>query len=289
MPPVDTTAGDRPDTALRRVIVPLDGSELAERALGPAREVAAAAHAEIALMTVTADSRYEERLSYLKELAGRITATRPAAVVRAPDPARSIAEFGDHDDALLVMSTHGRGGLRRAVLGSVAAETVGMLSRPVLLVGPRCQASEELAGRVLVCLDGSPGAESILVPASAWCHQFELQPWLVTVVTGPRSPSGTPLTEEDAAANLERIAARLRDEGLHPGHEVVCHDSAAGPLVALAMGLPAAIVALTTHRRADTDQPALGATAARMVHDAPCPVLLGQPGECAASASDQGR
>lgn len=276
MPPVETTAGERnPDAALRRVIVPLDGSELAERALGPAREVAAAAHAEIALMTVAADDCYEEGLSYLNELAGRITATRPAAVFRAPDPARCIAGLAEHDDALLVMSTHGRGGLRRAVLGSVAEETVRLLSRPVLLVGPRCQTSEELAGqKMLVCLDGSPCAEAILAPASAWCHQFELQPWLVTVVSGARS-NGTPLTEQQAEANLERIAAGLRDEGLHPGHEVVCHDSAAGPLVTLAMGLPAAILALTTHgRRTGRERLTLGSTAAQVVHDAPCPVLV---------------
>lgn len=134
------------------IVVPLDGSELAARALERAQPLAAATGATIVLVTAVpglidgapwrADQQTlagDHRLSYLEAARQQVEAAGlPVQIYLGPTPAAAtIMDVGDRVEAdLIVMSTHGRGGWQRIRLGSVAWDVVQMAQRPVLLVPP---------------------------------------------------------------------------------------------------------------------------------------------------------
>lgn len=151
-PPVGKTVA-----ALRRIIVPLDGSPVAEAALAPAMDLARAAQAAVTLLRVAPPgpagqaaidgagvlldvARIEEQHGraaglYLAEVRATLPAdVRIEAMVLRGAPGAVLTEvLGGGGVDLAVMSTHGRGGLHRLVMGSVAEQVV-RAGVPVLLV-----------------------------------------------------------------------------------------------------------------------------------------------------------
>ncbi len=150
-------------TELRRAIVPLDGSPLSETSLPTAGALAGKLGLEVALLRVVPtvplayleyepysqdfDPRIEEQMNvaaddYLERigdgLGGNTQVSRHRLNGRA---AAEIVDFAANDaEGLIVMSTHGRSGVGRWVLGSVADRVVCSSHRPVLLVRPHPQA-----------------------------------------------------------------------------------------------------------------------------------------------------
>lgn len=151
---------------LRRILVPLDGSALSEQVLPVVRDLARnATPATITLLhmepyrlttgyppvplggmlepaTVEADA-----LEYLHEIAQRLDETHTDTVVRTISPTRFadtiLTEAKQRRANLIAMATHGRGGLRRALLGSVADKVLRGSTLPLLLVRPRRSARRE--------------------------------------------------------------------------------------------------------------------------------------------------
>lgn len=140
-----------------KILVPLDGSSIAERALAMARELAVQFNSEITLCRVASMSGYADvaltptfielhnaavkeahtYLSKLKQLLrseGVITHIRLFEQGAPADTIIDIAEEGDFD--LIVMTTHGRSGIERWLMGSVAERVVRHTDIPVLLVRP---------------------------------------------------------------------------------------------------------------------------------------------------------
>lgn len=147
------------------VIVPLDGSELAEAALEPAREIAekfgstliliraiepmshliasqppavfespASAEANVELIEQVVDAEREEATKYLEAVQARVTGKVEFLVVEG-QPAGAISEVaGERQAGLIVMSSHGRGGLGRVIFGSVADAVLQQSHTPVLLI-----------------------------------------------------------------------------------------------------------------------------------------------------------
>ncbi len=140
-----------------KILVPLDGSALAERALPHAEEIAKGTGAELILMQVigipladvpeagpaeeekTFEGEIASARTYLESIGDRL---RPAGL-----SVRSIVARGDADEQILgfahrenvdilVMSTHGRSGLSKLVMGSVAQKVMLTTKRPVMLVKP---------------------------------------------------------------------------------------------------------------------------------------------------------
>lgn len=146
-----------PASSYRTIVVPLDGSPLAEQALGQVLPLVKATGATLRLVAVapvSADSAHggatelaggtashqdeAARLTaYLAQVAEQLQATRLAVQtqVRVGHPAEEILRFSDETDAdLIAMSTHGRSSLQRFWLGSVALKVVQSAYRPVLLI-----------------------------------------------------------------------------------------------------------------------------------------------------------
>lgn len=127
-----------------RVIVPLDGSDLSERAVALGALLARSVGATLVLVSVTAppldveSQAHEASISrYLKNLVDMLPSDGLAARLEVlyGEPAEEIGRLCRPGD-LLVMSTHGRSGLSLLLQGSVAAELLRLAPCPVLLVRP---------------------------------------------------------------------------------------------------------------------------------------------------------
>ncbi len=139
----------------RRVLIPLDGSEVAESVLPFAEQIAGPLDAEVLLVRVVepivtavalasgevggADALVHHQLAakrYLEDLAERLTAKglRARTLAALGVPAVEIVAIAEAEKAdLIAMTTHGRSGIRRFVFGSVAQEVLRAASVPVLL------------------------------------------------------------------------------------------------------------------------------------------------------------
>jgi nucleotide-binding universal stress UspA family protein len=134
----------------KRMLVPLDGSPLAEGVLPHAQALAISLGAELVLLRVAfahvlpagdpiqaQAAAVQEAEDYVTALAQRLQAQglRAEAKVRYGDPVEEILDHvvWDHID-LIAMATHGRTGLKRVVLGSVAEAVLRRTSVPMLLV-----------------------------------------------------------------------------------------------------------------------------------------------------------
>ncbi len=142
----------------KKILVPLDGSELAEKALPHATALAKACGAEVTLATVVqwslgagaskieaipeavaerASALKAEALLYLEKVQRNLKGHGVTAHLAAleGDVASAIIAFAEQKGFdLVTMATHGRSGLDRFVMGSVAEKVVRSTSKPVLLV-----------------------------------------------------------------------------------------------------------------------------------------------------------
>jgi nucleotide-binding universal stress UspA family protein len=153
----------RPLSSIRRILVPLDGSELAEQALVPAQIVGAVFDAEIILFRVVdfpgyaaksqgagmytsavEDAMRETAEEYLAQTAGYLQAqgARVKWETRLGLATERILEAAQEQVAdLIIMSTHGRSGLGRWVMGSESERVLSASQIPVLLVRSKEQAN----------------------------------------------------------------------------------------------------------------------------------------------------
>jgi nucleotide-binding universal stress UspA family protein len=140
-----------------KILVPLDGSDLAERAIRHAREIARGTRSEILLMQAVnfplpvvpeavlipdagwlAEAK-KEAARYLEGIAAplREAGMRVRTLLDERPPADAILHVARREEAdLIVMSTHGRGGISRMLMGSVAESVFRATSRTVMLVKP---------------------------------------------------------------------------------------------------------------------------------------------------------
>ncbi len=238
----------------KRLLVPLDGSSLAESVLPVAAQIARALQGTLILFRVydipssdiplrVIEAEAEAAFAYLAEvarrpeLAGLTVETKTLGGAAALNILDAVQEYRAD---LLVMSSHGRSGFRRWALGSVAERVVRHTSVPVLVLhGARDgEAHRTTAQAALVALDGSPLAERVLAPTAellaALSAPQEGALHLVRVVMPPveissASPvgQGAPLLEREdqtlreAEGYLLKLAERIGEEGLNGHHPTV--------------------------------------------------------------------
>lgn len=140
-----------------RILVPLDGSALAERAINHAAEIARGTGAEIILLeavqvpfSLSPEAGAREALKTVGEIAAKSRdylggivsrlekdGLKARAVVLEGSADSAILGFAHNEDVdILVMSTHGRTGLSKTIMGSVAEKVMLTTKRPVMLVKP---------------------------------------------------------------------------------------------------------------------------------------------------------
>lgn len=270
------------------LVVPLDGSEFAERALRPACAFAAQLeNARVVLLSCTWGDGRRVR-AHLDDRAAMFDGVVDVEtrIVADVEPTEAIVEtVASMPDALLCMATHGRSGLRTAVFGSVAEQVVCRSSRPLVLVGPACRTVllPGERGRLLVCSDGSHFSDAVVPAAASWGHRLHLDPWVAEVVVPDEAVvyPGQPLGSreiEAASARLDGLAARLGASTLSARTEVLHGTPVSRSIADFAVRLPAGLIAMATHGRTGLVRSAMGSVAAEVVRRAPCPVLVARPG-----------
>jgi nucleotide-binding universal stress UspA family protein len=268
------------------IVVPLDGSAFAERAIRPACSIATRLEqARVLLVSCVPDDfdAAQHELDDRARLYGEVVdiGTR---IVRTGDPAEVIlAIAATEPDGILCMATRGKGAVRAAVLGSVSTQVVRRSTEPLILIGPHCRTTLLPAerGRLLACSDGSELSDSIIPVAATWCDRLQMEPWLTEVVGPDEDPEPAnqprPNREVEAAkARLSVLSTRLCTPTSHAGIRVV-HGAPGRSIPWLAERLPAALIALTTHGRGGPTRVTMGSVATEVVRHAPCPVLITRP------------
>ncbi|MCI0433549.1 MAG: universal stress protein [Gemmatimonadetes bacterium] len=301
----------------RNILVPLDGSGFAEHALAAAIGLARASDGQLHIVQVHEvpfmplppesivrwdsawdDSLREREQAYLRSLADRVV-ERTGLAVRTQlidgDPAYALGEYAREAAIdLIVMTTHGRGGLSRWWLGSVAGDLARNSHTPVLLLRPGEQELDLGASlnirHVLVPLDGSGLARDVLEPAT-WLGSLSGACYTLLTVTLPSPPVTQPFMIPEVwadqktidaeqlrtAAELGRIAARLRKKGFDVQAAVEPHMTPARAILEYARTHDVDVIAIATNGRSGIARFALGSVADKVVRGADRPVLLFRP------------
>ena len=263
------------ETPFTDILVPLDGSEMAERALSPALDLATRARVPLrALRRVLSDDK-EEATEYLAAIADRCAPTLDVdtQVVDRESIPDAILE-GLAPGTLLCMSSHGRGGVARAVMGSVAEAVLRTLDRPALMVGPHLAPSALFTGRVVACVDGSPEADRTLAPGQAWAALLGRGLWLMEVVEPGVLPEWA--ADDDDVVESAHVAALAAELDSVEGWDVLHDTDPARALVAMAASpsAPTGLLVMATHGRTGWDRLRLGSVTTATVHAATVPVLV---------------
>jgi nucleotide-binding universal stress UspA family protein len=254
------------------VVVPLDGSALAERALPVARWLACRSGAGLHLVTTDWHGGTAEPSRYLACVAAGIG---DAVVKTSVHPRRTAPEAialarGEDPGALVCMTTHGRGGLRWAMLGSVAEEVVHQLGEPVLLVGRHCDPTwpTARAGDLLVCV-GGPAADTDVDAVRRWSTALGMRVRLV-FVAHPLDVETAQLPDECFAPLRERFA----EVGIDAPGELLRSSYVAGAIADAAADLPAFAVVAARRPHGKVGRTLLGDNLPAIVAASPCPVLV---------------
>ena len=306
----------------RQILVPLDRSALAEQALGRAASLARASHAAVDVALVHEPlpfaayndipwhaEQWRDEQRYLDTIVQELVSgaavsvshnvLRGAAVDMICQRAREI------DADLIVMTSHGRTGLNRFWLGSVADAVIRRSGIPVLVLRPIENATRRDAtkpfSKILVPLDGSALAADALESAIslAKCSAARLvllrvvQPVpLIGMEAGLPYAYAAPVPDQiateglanEARRELADVARRLRIEsGLDVEPFVVIASNVAQGIIDFARGQDVDAIAMSTHGRG-ASRLLLGSVADKVLRASGLPMLLHRPVEVAVSA-----
>ncbi len=298
-----------------KVLVPLDRSLLAEEAIGHAASLARRCNAELDLLLVHepfphvdpddplwSEARLDNDQQYIEQIASELITganlTVTCAVMRG-EVAETIRLRAKNVHAdLIVMTTHGRTGLSRAWLGSVADSVMRHSSIPVLMVRPTETSRERRALRqpfthVLVPLDGSATAADILSTATDFARANGADVALLRVVpsvplvvpldvtvpvafgpsTIPDEPATAALVAEKAK-ELTEVARQLRERtGVSVEAHVYVGERPADAINEFAAQHGIDVIAMTTQGRG-VSRLLLGSVADKVLRSSGLPVLL---------------
>jgi len=276
---------------IRRILVPMDGSSEAEVALGAIMPLVRAYRPEVTVFCVLEGP--DPSLKAPAYLAKACAALRSNGVnasldVREGKPAEQILAYAREKGVdLIALSTHGRTGIGRVLVGSVTEEVLRKATAPVLVCRPGTVQPEWK--RILVALDGSPRAEEVFEDAVPLALKLGLPLHLVRVALPVVSGAGVGefpivIPAEDPMPYLKEAAARLRARGVE-ARPVGLEGRAAFEVLRYAAEEGTSLIAMTTHGRTGLSRVLLGSIAEEILRHAPCPVLVRRTQPAAAPAT----
>ena len=275
------------------MLVPLDGSEFALQAMPTARALADRFGAELQTISVVRADKDAARLRALAsaELGVEVGDDR-ALVVSSGDPVDVIATRAAHLDACLVcMTTHGRGRLSGAAIGSVARSVLQRSIAPIVALGPmadnpgwsprpRAWPEPLSVPRIVACVDGSETSEQVLPLAAAWARALGMSLTVLTVIADEPPPIRPEPKRRYGSADDPESYINTLVQGLQGTVPDVDGEVVRDP-ISPADGVrfhleqrPAGLVALTTHARSGAQRIRLGAAGASIVRASVAPCLV---------------
>ena len=290
----------------KNIMLPLDGSHFSELALPLSIDVARSSGARLHLVRVhvpaltTADVAVTECYDMLVRQwesdaqATAVSRVRDAGVevvgelLSGPVVTMLQQYVRDANIDLVIMTTHGRSGIRRAVLGSVAEQCVRRTEVPILLL--RAQTAQENVAsdvadirRILVTLDGSIESEAVVEHATLLARATGAELILARVAAAPFDVAitiGADALREylerltaQAIAYLEKVAEDMPDD-LRIRTIAVCANSATEGIMRCAQEQHVDLIAMATHGRSGWARVAVGSVAETVLHRSATPVML---------------
>lgn len=297
-----------------RLLVPLDGSRLAENVLPYTRSLAGALHLRIDLLSVVEtmdfartthaghvrdfDSLFEAAMQegkrYLEIIAQSFDGTDVSYAIEHGLADKIIIENGGRDKGTLIcMATRGRSGIHRWLMGSVAEKVLRGATNPLLLVrgeeGGKTDGAASLKS-VVVPLDGSRLAETVLPHAIELAKKLGLEIVLARAYQPPLSTySGADapyipnrdalltLVKEEAGAYLDAKVNELKATGIEKVSSISMFGSGADEIIDLGRSTPENLIAMCTNGRSGVNRWVLGSVTEKVVRHSGDPVLVVRP------------
>jgi nucleotide-binding universal stress UspA family protein len=289
------------------MLIPLDGSQVAEQVLPYARCLAKALTIPVDLLEVVdietlrllanpergryldtlLSEKMESSKSYLEAIAQTFQGTQVTCIVEKGNAEDAVIERAATDKGtLIVMATHGRSGIQRWVLGSVTDKVLHGSTNHLLLIRAHDQdkpVGEALLKKVIVPLDGSPVAETVLPYVIDLAKKMSLEVVLVRAFALPASTADEYQTYTDELIGLIEAEARdylaekmkeMKGKGLENVSSVVNVGYGAEEIITLARKTPDNFIAMCTHGRSGVKRFVLGSVTDRVVRHSGDPVLI---------------
>jgi nucleotide-binding universal stress UspA family protein len=288
--------------AYKRLLVPLDGSELAERAIPYAKTIAKAKSSELILFTVNiavVEQLDRPMKAYLELNAKELQSqgVKASTAIAYGSVADEIVSFADKNNIdLIIVSTHGYSGIKRWVLGSVARKVLYGTGTQVLLIKSKApKVSEVEFKKILLPLDGSPFSETPIPFVTDLTKGAEAEVMLTVVSEPPLVPSygDRPINpvwqehrdklwaemQQQAAEYLKKTKAKLEKQGMKIKSQVVPSElgRVAESILQIAEKEKVNLIAMATHGRSGISRWVYGGVTSRIVEQSMQPVLLIRP------------
>ena len=300
-----------------RMLIPLDGSKTAENVLPYGRILARTFQIPVELMevldiagmashvaaekarrldtVVTEGERSSEQ--YLKKIASSFSGVNVGCTVERGRPEDVIVEKAAADKTTLIaMATHGRSGMSRWLLGSIAEKVLRAATNPLLLVRASEEAlteGEAVLRSIIVPLDGSELAESVLPTAVKFARLFNVGMVLFRTYELPASayygrenylPNYEELknrVKEQAQDYLDKRIEAIKAEGVQRVSSVLIEGSGPNEIIDYARKTPNALITMCTHGRSGVKRCVLGSVTEKVVRHSGDPVLVMRGGATA--------
>ena len=293
-----------------KILVPLDGSALAEQVLPYVRTLAVELKIPVELMGVVdmaelgshisaEKGRYLDTLiedsvrdcaEYLKGIVQTFSHVNVSFAVEKGSAAEVIIAKAVADkETLITMATHGRSGINRWLLGSVAEKVLRGSANPMLMVRAKAEAKAEGAATlksILVPLDGSEVAESVLPAALEIAKKLNIEIVLFRAFNVPYTVFGAvrdhlPVVDEllggikaEARDYLEKKTEELKKQGANKISYVLNQGISADQIISLGRKTPDNLIAMCTHGWSGVKGWVLGGITETVVRHSGDPVLI---------------
>ncbi|MDX1413026.1 MAG: universal stress protein [Candidatus Promineifilaceae bacterium] len=284
------------------ILVPLDGSSLAERALPPAATIATATQGSLTLLRVVpqfallaADpTLYEEMnrmgedesLSYLRSVIEEMDLTVPIRFIgETGNPADVIIRVAEAENIdLILMSSHGRSGVNRWVYGSVAERVLRRSPCTTAILNARAGRHLPENPKILIPLDGSDLAEKALSPAKTLAKAINGELHLLQVTpsahqmleTRTMKPVFDGIEEkevENALEYLQEVAAASSEHKVHVTAQIE-KANVAENIIEYAAQHDIDIIVMSSHGRTGLSRWVYGSVAEKVLRSACCTTMI---------------
>ncbi|HEY7320383.1 MAG TPA: universal stress protein [Candidatus Binatia bacterium] len=281
-----------------KILVPLDGSKLAQAVLPYAGFIAGALRLPIDLIHVTdpetvSPSLHRTRAAdYLNQAsASFLDGLTVSSTVKSGAAAEVIINAASADAGILIaMATHGQTGGRRWLLGGVAQKVLQSSTHPLLLIRPQegeTLASEARIQTIIVPLDGSRVAEQVFPHVIYLATQLSVP--VVLIRTYPLPAAGYFLaahvsppdmaelrekTKKEVGEYLQAKIEELRSKGIQNLTSVVVEGRGPDEIIELARKTAGSMIAMSSHGRSGIGRWVLGSVTDRVVSYGGDPVLV---------------
>lgn len=280
----------------QKILVPLDGSDLAELALPYAQELAAVFNSEVVLFYVSEPAE-EEHLHmhqlYMEKVAGQMKKhiKKVSPLVISGKPAKEIVSYTKKNDVgLIIMASHGRSGIIPWATGGIASKVIDVTGVPVLLIKAtkpwrRAKKEKHLLSRILLPLDGSEAGQAVIPYIKGLKAKLGAEVILLEVVPAGRHirtvggldhilypEQQVEAFKAEAREYLDKVAKRLQKSKGEVKVEIRVGDIAR-EIMKFAEENDVSLIAISSHGHSGMTKWVFGSTAQKVIQTSNIPVL----------------